>query len=71
MPNVYVDPALERQTAKLKDVSTKYECDKRFWIASIIELERKIKVNYTYFSTNYRNILDRPAYTSRRLFHIH
>ena len=61
MPNVYVDQALERQAAKLKDVSTKYESDKRFWIASIIELERKIKVNYTYFSTNYRNILDRPA----------
>ncbi|XWS24001.1 hypothetical protein CRYUN_Cryun28dG0063700 [Craigia yunnanensis] len=41
--NMYLDQALERQAAKLKDVSTKYECDKRFWIASIIELERKLK----------------------------
>ncbi|XP_017980789.1 PREDICTED: kinesin heavy chain isoform X1 [Theobroma cacao] len=41
--NTYLDQTLERQTAKLKDVSTKYKCDKRFWIASINELERKIK----------------------------
>ena len=61
MPNVYVGQALEKQAAKLKDVSTKYECDKRFWISSIIELERKIKVNYIFLSTNCRNLLDRPA----------
>lgn len=48
MPNVDTDQTLERQTAKLKDVSTKYKCDKRFWIASINELERKIKVNYIF-----------------------
>ncbi|XVF36564.1 hypothetical protein REPUB_Repub19eG0068400 [Reevesia pubescens] len=41
--NMYLDQALEKQAAKLKYVSTKYEHDKRFWIASVIELERKIK----------------------------
>lgn len=46
MPNVCVDQSLKKQTAKFKDVSTKYECDKRFWISSVTELERKIKVNY-------------------------
>ncbi|XVF64919.1 hypothetical protein PTKIN_Ptkin09bG0205200 [Pterospermum kingtungense] len=41
--NMHLDQALKKQTANLKDVSTKYECDKRFWISLIIELERKIK----------------------------
>ncbi|KAK8678008.1 hypothetical protein V6N13_143525 [Hibiscus sabdariffa] len=41
--NLNLDRALEKQAAKLKDVSTKYECDKRLWVSSVIELERKIK----------------------------
>ncbi|XVE55630.1 hypothetical protein DITRI_Ditri03aG0174100 [Diplodiscus trichospermus] len=41
--NMYLDQALEKQVAKLKDVSNKYESDKRFWIASLIELQRKVK----------------------------
>ncbi|XVE95161.1 hypothetical protein REPUB_Repub02eG0072500 [Reevesia pubescens] len=41
--NMYLDQALEKQAAKLKDVSAKYESDKRIWMASITELERKIK----------------------------
>ncbi|PPD66188.1 hypothetical protein GOBAR_DD36937 [Gossypium barbadense] len=42
--NLNLDRALEQQAAKLKDISTKYQCDKRLWIDSIIELERKIKI---------------------------
>lgn len=41
--NMHLDQSLKKQTAKFKDVSTKYECDKRFWISSVTELERKIK----------------------------
>ncbi|KAE8659234.1 E3 ubiquitin-protein ligase UPL2 isoform 1 [Hibiscus syriacus] len=41
--NLNLDRALEKQAAKLKVVSTKYECDKRLWVSSIIELENKIK----------------------------
>ncbi|XP_017604961.1 kinesin-like protein KIN-14R [Gossypium arboreum] len=42
--NLNLDRALEQQAAKLKDISTKYQCDKRLWVDSIIELERKIKI---------------------------
>lgn len=55
MPNAYADRTLERQAAKLKDISTKYECDKRLWVDSIIELERKIKVNYIFTFHNWYN----------------
>ncbi|OMO50800.1 hypothetical protein CCACVL1_30241 [Corchorus capsularis] len=41
--NRHLDQTLEKQSVKLKDVSTKYERDKRFWIASINELKRKIE----------------------------
>ncbi|GMI82773.1 MALECTIN DOMAIN KINESIN 2 [Hibiscus trionum] len=41
--NLNLDRALKKQATELKDVSTKYECDKRLWVSSIFEVERKIK----------------------------
>lgn len=46
MFNFYSDQAMEKQTVKLRAVSSRYECDKRLWAAAIDDLERKIKVKY-------------------------
>ncbi|KAJ9674053.1 hypothetical protein PVL29_023548 [Vitis rotundifolia] len=41
--NYYQDQAMEKQAEKLRDASKMYEHDKKFWVASINELESKIK----------------------------
>ncbi|XP_059590614.1 kinesin-like protein KIN-14R isoform X2 [Vitis vinifera] len=41
--NYYQDQAMEKQAEKLRDASNMYEHDKKFWVASINELESKIK----------------------------
>ncbi|KAL1833550.1 hypothetical protein ACET3Z_003201 [Daucus carota] len=38
-----LDQTVEKQAEKLKDVSSKYECDKKFWVETIRELDQKIK----------------------------
>ncbi|OUZ99765.1 Kinesin [Macleaya cordata] len=38
-----LDQTMENQAAKLKDVSCRYERDKKFWIAAVNDLEGKIK----------------------------
>lgn len=45
MHNILLDQAMEKQAEKLRDASNMYEHDKKFWVASINELESKIKVN--------------------------
>ncbi|KAL9450117.1 hypothetical protein AB3S75_011945 [Citrus x aurantiifolia] len=42
--NLCLDQALEKQAAKLKDVASLYERDKRLWIIAMNELERKILI---------------------------
>lgn len=37
---------MQKQNAELRDVSRRYECDKKLWAAAIDEFEKKIKVNY-------------------------
>lgn len=38
------DRAMEKQAMHLKDVSDRYERDKKFWVTSVNDLEGKIKV---------------------------
>ncbi|XP_010254592.1 PREDICTED: kinesin-like protein KIF3B isoform X2 [Nelumbo nucifera] len=39
-----LDQAMEKQEAKLRDISSRYERDKKFWVAAVNDLEEKIKV---------------------------
>ena len=39
-----IEQAVEKQTGKLRDVSERYEHDKKSWFAAISNLEDKIKV---------------------------
>lgn len=41
---LYSDQTVEKQAEKLKDVSSKYERDKKFWVVTISDLDQKIKV---------------------------
>ncbi|KAL8109216.1 hypothetical protein AgCh_025348 [Apium graveolens] len=38
-----LDQTVEKQAEKLKDVSSKYERDKKFWVVTISDLDQKIK----------------------------
>ncbi|KAH9690260.1 kinesin-like protein KIN-14R [Citrus sinensis] len=42
--NLCLDQALEKKAAKLKDVASLYERDKRLWIIAMNEIERKILI---------------------------
>ena len=41
-----LDQAIQKQKAELRDVSRRYECDKKLWAATIDDFKKKIKVNY-------------------------
>lgn len=45
MCNILLEQAMEKQNQQLSDVSNTYEQDKKFWVASVNELDNKIKVN--------------------------
>ncbi|KDP41503.1 hypothetical protein JCGZ_15910 [Jatropha curcas] len=42
--NMCLDQAIEKLAAKLRDVSSQYECDKRLWSEALDKLERKVKI---------------------------
>ncbi|KAJ6939629.1 hypothetical protein NC651_005941 [Populus alba x Populus x berolinensis] len=42
--NMQLDQAMQKQNAELRDVSRRYECDKKLWAAAIDDFEKKIKM---------------------------
>ncbi|CAK7347285.1 unnamed protein product [Dovyalis caffra] len=42
--NMQLDQAIQKQTAELRDVSIRYECDRKLWAAAIDDFEKKIKM---------------------------
>jgi len=42
--NDFSDQAMEKQAANLRDICSRYECDKRLWAAVVDDLEKKVKV---------------------------
>ncbi|KAJ6685722.1 KINESIN-LIKE PROTEIN KLP-3 [Salix purpurea] len=42
--NMQLDQAIQKQKTELRDVSRRYECDKKLWVAAIGDLEKKMKM---------------------------
>ncbi|KAG6784385.1 hypothetical protein POTOM_010076 [Populus tomentosa] len=42
--NMQLDQAMQKQNAELRDVSRRYECDKKLWAAAIDDFEKKMKM---------------------------
>ncbi|XP_059460416.1 kinesin-like protein KIN-14R isoform X1 [Corylus avellana] len=43
LQNHYLDKAMEKQAANLRDICSRYERDKRLWAAVVDDLEKKVK----------------------------
>ncbi|KAB5568806.1 hypothetical protein DKX38_002599 [Salix brachista] len=42
--NMQLDQAIQKQKTELRDISRRYECDKKLWVAAIGDLEKKMKM---------------------------
>ncbi|KAJ6337684.1 hypothetical protein OIU76_007377 [Salix suchowensis] len=42
--NMQLDQAIQKQKTELRDVSRRYECDKKLWVAAIGDLKKKMKM---------------------------
>ncbi|GKV33546.1 hypothetical protein SLEP1_g42045 [Rubroshorea leprosula] len=69
--NLRLDQAMGKQAAKLKDISSRYEYDKKHWLASIRELERKVetmKQEHSQLSSEAHNCADSIPELNKMIF---